>query len=233
MPASSSPTQPPSSSASEEDDGPLRGQFLTLEGSEGVGKTTNLGVIERYLRGQNIDVLVTREPGGTALGERIRALLLDVAADESEPPMHQMAELLLMFAARAQHVATVIEPALAAGRWVLSDRFTDASFAYQGAGREMGNATVATLETLVQGSLRPDVTLYLDLDPEIAFKRIAEREHDRIEREERTFFHRVRDCYLARAAAEPERFAIVDASLDIESVERSVVAALAAKLLPA
>lgn len=207
-----------------------RGRFITLEGSEGVGKTTNLGVIERFLREHDIDFLVTREPGGTALGERIRGVLLEVAADATEPPMNQMAELLLMFAARAQHVATVIEPALAEGRWVLSDRFTDASFAYQGAGRQMGESSVATLEALVQGDLRPDVTLYLDIDPEIAFKRIANRELDRIEREERAFFHRVRDCYLSRAAAEPDRFAIVDAGQELAAVEQAVVASLANKL---
>lgn len=207
-----------------------RGRFITLEGSEGVGKTTNLAVIEGYLRGLGIDLLVTREPGGTALGERIRGVLLEVAADDSEPPMQQMAELLLMFAARAQHVATVIEPALAAGRWVLSDRFTDASFAYQGAGRQMGSDTVATLETLVQGELRPEITLYLDIDPEVAFKRIADRELDRIEREEREFFHRVRACYLSRAQAEPERFAVIDASLALAAVERAVVLALQTKL---
>jgi len=182
------------------------------------------------LRAQGIDLVVTREPGGTALGERIRRLLLEVAGDAAEPPMHPLAELLLMFAARAQHVVTVIEPALDAGKWVLSDRFTDASFAYQGAGRQLGSRVVATLEALVQEDLRPDVTLYLDIDPDIAFERIANRELDRIEREEREFFQRVRDGYLRRADAEPKRFAVIDAGLDLVAVEGAVVAALQAKL---
>lgn len=195
-----------------------------------MGKTTNLAVIERFLRNRNIDLVVTREPGGTALGERIRGVLLDVAAHDDEVPMNQMAELLLMFAARAQHVATVIEPALAAGRWVLSDRFTDASFAYQGAGRQMGSVVISTLETLVQGELRPDVTLYLDIDPDVAFKRIANRELDRIEREELDFFQRVRACYLSRAAEEPDRFAVIDAGFELGVVEAAVIAALETKL---
>lgn len=227
MPASSdtasSPSRPSAPSGG-------RGRFLTLEGSEGVGKTTNLAVIERFLRNRNIDLVVTREPGGTALGERIRGVLLDVAAHDDEVPMNQMAELLLMFAARAQHVATVIEPALAAGRWVLSDRFTDASFAYQGAGRQMGSVVISTLETLVQGELRPDVTLYLDIDPDVAFKRIANRELDRIEREELDFFQRVRACYLSRAAEEPDRFAVIDAGFELGVVEAAVIAALETKL---
>ncbi len=201
---------------------PKRGRFITLEGSEGVGKTTNLAVIESFLKEHRLDVVVTREPGGTALGERLRAVLLDVAADPEEPPMADLAELLLMFAARAQHVQQVIEPALAAGIWVLSDRFTDASYAYQGGGRGIPAKTIETLEALVQGALRPDKTLYLDIAPEIAFRRIANRAHDRIEREQQAFFHRVRDCYLARAKAEPGRFSVIDASAEVESVAAGV-----------
>lgn len=199
-----------------------RGRFITLEGSEGVGKTTNLNVISEHLVGQGIDLVVTREPGGTALGERVRGVLLEVSANPSEPDMSAMTELLLMFAARAQHIEQVIEPALAAGQWVLSDRFTDASFAYQGAGRGLSSTPVETLENLVQGELRPDKTLYLDLDPKIAFERIADRAHDRIEREQLDFFQRVRDCYLKRALEEPLRFAVIDAGVDKQKVASAV-----------
>jgi dTMP kinase len=207
-----------------------RGRFITLEGSEGVGKTSNLKVIEAHLLDQGIDLVVTREPGGTALGERVRKVLLEVAADAEEPPMAAMAELLLMFAARAQHVTHVIEPALAAGKWVLSDRFTDASFAYQGGGRGVDMTSIDTLQTLVQGELRPDKTLYLDLDPAVAFERIAGRAHDRIEREQLDFFHRVRDCYLERAASEPQRFSVIDAGSSLAAVAEDVRAALNAFL---
>ena len=207
-----------SNTISNSSDTPKRGHFLTLEGSEGVGKTTNLAIIEAHLRAHDIDVVVTREPGGTTLGERLRTVLLEVSADPNEPEMTAMTELLLMFAARAQHIAEVVEPELAAGRWVLSDRFTDASFAYQGGGRGVDAATVETLQTLVQGELRPDQTLYLDIDPTIAFQRIADRPHDRIEREAHEFFHRVRDCYLARARNEPERITVIDAGDELSAV---------------
>lgn len=200
--------------------------FITLEGSEGVGKTSNLNVIEAFLRNSGVDLLVTREPGGTALGERIRGVLLEVGADPDEPAMVPMAELLLMFAARAQHVEQVIRPALAAGQWVLSDRFTDASFAYQGGGRGMPNKDIELLQTLVQGELRPHKTLYLDLDPAQAFERIADRSHDRIEREALDFFYRVRNNYLERAQAEPDRFIIIDAGQNIEAVANDVTVAL-------
>lgn len=199
-----------------------RGRFITLEGSEGVGKTTNLEVISQHLGAQNIDLVVTREPGGTELGERVRGVLLEVSNNPAEPDMSAMAELLLMFAARAQHIEQVIEPALAAGQWVLSDRFTDASFAYQGAGRQLSSTPIETLENLVQGELRPDKTLYLDLDPTIAFERIADRALDRIEREQLDFFQRVRDCYLKRAQDEPRRFAVIDAGVDKAQVAAEV-----------
>lgn len=209
------------------DRGSERGKFLTLEGSEGVGKTTNLAVIEDDLRARRIDLVVTREPGGTELGERLRGVLLAVAADPAEAPMTDMTELLLMFAARAQHISQVIEPALAAGRWVLSDRFTDASFAYQGGGRGIPLDKIAALENLVQGSLRPDKTFYLDIDPELAFQRIANREHDRIEREQLAFFERVRNCYLDRAIEEPARFEVIDAGAPLDDVAESIRRALA------
>jgi len=199
-----------------------RGRFITLEGSEGVGKTTNLEVISQHLDAHGIDLVVTREPGGTALGERVRGVLLEVSTNPSEPEMSAMAELLLMFAARAQHIEQVIEPALALGQWVLSDRFTDASFAYQGAGRQLSSGPVETLQNLVQGGLRPDKTLYLDLDPTIAFERIADRAHDRIEREQLDFFLRVRDCYLKRAQDEPHRIAVIDAGVDKATVAAEV-----------
>jgi len=199
-----------------------RGSLITLEGSEGVGKTTNLNVISQQLIDNGIDLVVTREPGGTPLGERIRSVLLEVSGNPAEPAMSGMAELLLMFAARAQHVEQVIEPALAQGQWVLSDRFTDASFAYQGAGRGLSADYIETLQNLVQGRLRPDKTLYLDLEPSVAFERIADRAHDRIEQEQLDFFERVRDCYLKRAESEPDRFAVIDAGLDKDSVAKQV-----------
>jgi len=210
----------------------IKGRFITLEGSEGVGKTTNLAVIEQVLRERGVGLVVTREPGGTALGERIRQLLLHEATDDGSEnaSMVGTAELLLMFAARAQHVAQVIRPALERGDWGLSDRFTDATYAYQGSGRGLPMEDIASLETLVQGELRPDLTLYLDIDPKVAFARIADRQLDRIEREELAFFHRVREGYRARAAAEPLRFAVVDAAADQASVAADVRRVVSARV---
>ena len=151
-----------------------RGRFITLEGSEGVGKTTNVSVIAETLRGLGLTVLQTREPGGTPMAEEIRQLLLAVRQEQVAP----LTELLLMFAARAQHIARVIEPALEAGTWVLSDRFTDATWAYQGGGRGGDLQQIAALESMVQGELQPDLTVYLDLDPEVAAVRMAGRERD-------------------------------------------------------
>jgi dTMP kinase len=199
-----------------------RGCFITLEGSEGVGKTTNVAVIADAVRGAGLSVITTREPGGTPLAEEIRALLLQVR----EEPVAPMTELLLVFAARAQHITTVIEPALSRGVWVISDRFTDATYAYQGGGRGANLEQIAELERLVQGHLQPDLTLYLDLDPQIAANRLAGRERDRFESEDRAFFERVRSAYLDRARRVP-RYRIVDASatpVDVaDAVRRHVI----------
>ena len=201
----------------------MRGKFITVEGVEGVGKTTNINTIEGWLKSNQIEYISTREPGGTPLAEQIRELLLS----PREEKMDESAELLLMFAARAQHLRSVIEPALARGVWVLCDRFTDATYAYQGAGREMGDATISTLETLVQGALRPDLTLILDLSVEVGLQRASQRsELDRFEQEKQAFFQRVREGYLAIAAAEPQRCKIIDASLTLPEVQAQVLDAL-------
>lgn len=195
-----------------------RGRFITLEGTEGVGKTSNLEHVCHLLERAGYEVVATREPGGTPLAESIRSLLLEVR----EEPVDPTVELLMVFAARAQHVARVIEPALAAGRWVVCDRFTDATFAYQGGGRGISMEDIATLESLVQGDLRPDLTLYLDVPVEVAAKRIAGRDHDRFEREQMDFFERVRKTYLERAADEPQRVRVVDARQDLATVQAEI-----------
>jgi dTMP kinase len=195
-----------------------QGRFVTLEGTEGVGKSSNLQAVVEALESRGVPVVVTREPGGTPLAEQIRELLL---APEGEP-VSAMSELLLVFAARAQHLERLIRPALAEGRWVVCDRFTDATYAYQGGGRGFDPASIALLETLVQDGLKPDLTLYLDLPVAIAAARIAAREHDRFEREARDFFERVRACYLQRAQAEPSRFRVVDASAPLDAVRAEV-----------
>lgn len=192
-----------------------RGRFITLEGTEGVGKTSQVEAVAALVRAAGPEVLVTREPGGTPLGEGIRRLVLDPAAGEVPP----LAELLLMFAARAAHVATVIEPALAGGRWVVCDRFVDASYAYQGGGRGLPGGTIATLERLVLGDLRPDLTLFLDAPLEVARARQQARGGpDRFEGEGMAFFERVRRAYLDRAAGEPDRIRVIDAAGDLASV---------------
>ncbi len=192
-------------------------RFITLEGSEGVGKSTNVEHVAQTLAGLGIDAIVTREPGGTPLAERIRTLLLDVR----EERMTDLTELLLVFAARAQHIDRVIRPALAAGRWVVCDRFTDATYAYQGGGRGLSTAAISTLENLVQGSLRPDLTIYLDVPVDVAAARIADRELDRFEREQRQFFEDVRAAYLALARSEP-RFRVIDAAQSLDAVQADV-----------
>lgn len=195
------------------------GRFITLEGGEGVGKSTNLAFTAGLLEAAGLDVQRTREPGGTPLAERVREIIVSPAG-EAVPPM---AELLLIFAARALHIEGCIRPALAAGRWVLCDRFTDASYAYQGAGRELGETPVRWLEEAVQGELRPDLTLLLDTDPEIGLARADARgAADRFEQERIAFFRRVRAGYLARAAAEPRRFRIVDASGSLGEVQSQI-----------
>jgi dTMP kinase len=200
-----------------------RGFFLTLEGAEGVGKSTNIEFITQYLEQRGIDYVLTREPGGTQLGEKIRELLLAV----HEESMSELTELLLVFAARAQHLDKIIEPALAAGKWVVCDRFTDATFAYQGAGRGLSMETIGELESMVQGELRPDLTLILDLDPEIGMQRASNRgELDRFEREQMSFFRHVRQGYLDIAQAEPERCTVIDAAKSLKDVKLDLLAAL-------
>jgi dTMP kinase len=202
-----------------------RGRFITIEGGEGAGKSTNVAALVEHLRGVGIDLEVTREPGGTPLAEEIRELLL-ARRDEQVSPV---AELLLVFAARAQHLAERIEPALAAGRWVLCDRFTDATHAYQGGGRGLDAGLIDALAARVHPDLWPDLTLYLDLPPAEGLERMAARgDPDRFESERIAFFDRVRDRYLARAAAEPERFRVIDAGRELEAVRADVVAAVEA-----
>jgi dTMP kinase len=202
-----------------------RGRFITLEGGEGAGKSTNARFAREYLERAGIAVLATREPGGTPLAEQIRELLLEVR-DEA---VDGVTELLLMFAARAQHLRTVIEPALAEGTWVLCDRFTDATYAYQGGGRGLDPAMIASLETLVHGALQPDLTLYLDVAPEAARARLDGREFDRFERERQDFFERVRRVYLERAAAF-SRFRVIDAAAPLALVQAQLAHALEAFL---
>lgn len=193
------------------------GRFITLEGSEGVGKTTNVQVIAETLRARGLDVVTTREPGGTPLAEEIRGLLLA----RREEPVAPEAELLLVFAARAQHLARLIKPALARGQWVVCDRFTDATWAYQGGGRGVAAGHISMLEQLVQAGLQPDLTVYLDLDPDVAAVRMSGRERDRFESESRVFFERVRSAYLARANA-GSRFRVIDASATMDAVAGAV-----------
>lgn len=201
----------------------MPGYFITLEGIEGVGKTTNLQYVCDRLKRAGHEVVVTREPGGTPLGESIRELLLT----PTQEPIADMAELLLVFAARAQHLNAVIEPALARGAWVLCDRFTDATFAYQGGGRQLNVGALQTLEQLVQGVRRPDLTLLLDLPVSQGLARARARSApDRFEREQLDFFERVRTAYLARAAAEPDRIAVIDAAPTLVQVQQQIDRAL-------
>ncbi|MBV1870145.1 MAG: dTMP kinase [Gammaproteobacteria bacterium] len=196
-----------------------RGLFLSLEGTEGAGKSSNLAWIKEVLDSHNKNVLLTREPGGTPLAEEIRELLL---APRKEL-VCENTELLLIFAARAQHFQSLILPTLEQGRWVVSDRFTDASFAYQGGGRNMSFDTIQQLETLVQGSLRPDLTILLDLPVELGMQRAAKRGAlDRFEQEDLEFFARVREAYLSRAEQNPSRYAVVDASQSLTSVQEHI-----------
>jgi len=200
-----------------------RGKFITVEGGEGAGKTTCLEYIQQQLASSGREIVVTREPGGTRLGEEIRELLLA----PKPRPVSADAELLMIFAARAQHLDEVIRPALQAGRWVLCDRFTDATYAYQGEGRGLGAERVAVLEQLVQGTLRPDITLLLDVPVDIGLARAGARgDPDRFEREGARFQERVRGAYLARAEREPERIKVIDASNSLQDVQDQIRAAL-------
>jgi len=194
----------------------MRGKFITLEGGEGAGKSTVLSAVREQLVADGADVIITREPGGTPAGEAIRGVLLDPALHGAIAPE---TELLLMFAARAQHVRETIKPALAAGRWVLSDRFTDASYAYQGGGRAQPLERIAELERWAADDLQPDLTLLLDLPVGIGLARARGRgPADRIELEAQDFFERVRAAYRARAAAQPARFRVIDASQPLDAV---------------
>jgi dTMP kinase len=196
--------------------GAEKAMFLTVEGAEGVGKSTHIETIKKFLDSRDIPHILTREPGGTPVAERIRELLLAVDEDET---LCELSELLLVFAARAQHLERVVTPALAQGKWVICDRFTDATYAYQGGGRGLDVAIIASLESLVQGELKPDLTIILDLDPRIGIQRASERgELDRFEREQIEFFDKVRQRYLDIAAADPQRCAVIDAGNDLATV---------------
>lgn len=188
-----------------------KGYFISLEGGEGAGKSTQNRRIVQWLSAQGHAVVETREPGGTVISEQIRQLLLDTRNAGLNP----ISELLLMFAARSQLVQEVIRPALAEGKVVVCDRFTDASYAYQGGGRQLGAETVASVEKLVLGNLQPDLTLLFDVPVELGMQRVAGRgAADRFEAESLRFFERVRTAYLERAAADPRRFRVIDAGLD-------------------
>jgi dTMP kinase len=198
------------------------GLFITVEGGEGAGKSTQLAALQEWLRQQGHDVVATREPGGTELGERIREILLHHSGE-----MTVDTETLLMFAARAEHVKSVIQPALAAGKTVLCDRFTDATYAYQGAGRGLAAARIAELERWVQGDLRPALTILFDIPVKAGLQRAAKRGRpDRFEGEQVEFFHRVRQAYLARASAEPRRFRVIDATRPPAEVATAAIAVL-------
>nr|WP_186350013.1 dTMP kinase [Pseudomonas lundensis] len=210
--------KPSRKASNDTDEGPqpVTGLFITLEGPEGAGKSTNREYLAARLREAGIDVVLTREPGGTPLAERIRELLLT----PSEDAMCADTELLLVFAARAQHLAEVIRPALARGAVVLCDRFTDATYAYQGGGRGLSHARIAALEAFVQGDLRPDLTLVFDLPIEVGMARASARGRlDRFEQEGRTFFDAVRSTYLQRAEAAPQRYRLIDAAQTLEQVQ--------------
>jgi len=197
----------------------VTGLFITLEGPEGAGKSTNREYLAERLRAAGIEVLLTREPGGTPLAERIR----DVLLTPLEEVMNADTELLLVFAARAQHLATVIRPALERGAVVLCDRFTDSTYAYQGAGRGLSLARIAALEDFVQGELRPDLTLVFDLPVDVGLARASARGRlDRFEQEGQAFFQRVREAFLARAAAAPQRYVLVDAAQPLAQVQQSL-----------
>ncbi|MCE4055410.1 dTMP kinase [Pseudomonas sp. Au-Pse12] len=201
----------------------MTGLFITLEGPEGAGKSTNREYLAERLRAAGIEVLLTREPGGTPLAERIREVLLTPV----EEVMNADTELLLVFAARAQHLATVIRPALARGAVVLCDRFTDSTYAYQGAGRGLSLERIAALEDFVQGDLRPDLTLVFDLPVDVGLARASARGRlDRFEQEGQAFFQKVREAFLARAAAAPQRYVLVDAAQPLAQVQQSLDALL-------
>ncbi len=201
-----------------------KGLFITVEGGEGVGKSTNLAAIQQLLTAAGKRVVMTREPGGTHLGETLRGILLD----PGQKSISSDAELLLMFAARAQHLAEVIRPALERGEWVVCDRFTDATYAYQGGGRGILLSRIAVLEDWAQQGLQPDITLLLDVPVEIGLKRAGDRSApDRFEQEHLEFFERVRRLYLTRANEFPKRFRIIDANQPLTAVQEQISAVIA------
>lgn len=195
----------------------LRGKFITFEGIDGAGKSTHIAGVAEFVRARGLNVVSTREPGGTPLGEKLRELLLN-------EPMHLETEAMLMFAARREHLAEVIEPALARGDWVICDRFSDATYAYQGGGRGLDKQKFAVLEQWVHGHLQPDLTFLFDLAPEVAGGRIAAqgRELDRFEQERADFHIRVREAYLERAAAAPHRIRVIDADQALLEIKNKV-----------
>jgi dTMP kinase len=201
----------------------MRGKFITLEGLEGSGKSTQIPRLEQHLAARGIEVTVTREPGGTPLAEKLRQVVLNPGSEN----ISAEAELLVMFAARAVHLDNLIRPALDAGRWVLCDRFTDATFAYQGAGRGVDDEFIASLENLVQRALRPDLTLLLDLPVEVGLRRAAARRGrgapDRFELEGSEFFQRVRARFLALAAQHPQRIRVIDADRPLQDVTADLI----------
>jgi len=201
----------------------VKGKFITVEGTEGVGKSTNLEFIKQRIEAQGIEVIVTREPGGTPLAEELRRILLAKRNEIFDPT----AELLVVFAARAQHLNRVILPAIEKGCWVISDRFTDATYAYQGWGRGLSLDTIAVLEDLVQQGCSPDITFYLDISVSVGLARARARaELDRFEEEKIDFFERVRNGYLTRVKQSPERYAMIDAAQPLPGVQNSIASKL-------
>ncbi|MFT6791821.1 MAG: dTMP kinase [Cellvibrionaceae bacterium] len=196
-----------------------RGKFIVLEGLEGVGKSTNSAFIENFLKSRGVDLVVTREPGGTDLGEEIRDLLLR----KRREAVDEVAELLLIFSARAQHLARRIIPALEAGQWVLCDRFIDSTYAYQGGGRGLDTSLVDTLKELVLKDFQPDLTFYLDIDVRLGLSRASQRDAlDRFESEQIDFFERSRAVYLQRIAENPERYRVIDASRNLDKIQADI-----------
>jgi dTMP kinase len=205
----------------------MRGKFITIEGGEGVGKSTNIEFIKRLLEQRGVECLVTREPGGTPMAEEIREVLIKNRSEE----VVSEAELLLMFAARAQHLGRKILPALESGVWVISDRFTDATYAYQSGGRGVPEHKVALLESFVQGDLRPDLTLLLDAPIEVGMERARNRgKLDRFEEEQSAFFNRVRQNYLSRAEKSPDRFKVIDATQALDNVQDDITNVMLSQL---
>ena len=211
----------------------MRGRFITFEGGEGVGKSTQIRRAASFLQSAGVEVVLTREPGGTPRAEQLRRVLLE----RSDEPMPQACELLLMFAARSSHLANLIEPAVERGSWVLCDRFTDATYAYQGGGRGLPEADIDALVRIVHPHRQPDLTVLLDAPVAVGMARASARNGadgpDRFESERADFFERVRQCYLSRAAREPQRFRVIDASAGVDQVEASVRTALAPLLTQA